>query len=227
MPVIHLIRHSQASFGSDSYDVLSELGHRQSDLLDAALAARGVRADRVVTGSLRRQIDTAGACKLSAPVAPEIDPRWDEYDTAGVLTVHGEHPPEGGERTDLGAAPGLSSREFQGLLDRALAVWIEAGDAAPVQESWPAFQARAMGALDDLAADLGSGEHALVVSSGGVIAAICATLLGAPGSTFVALNRVSVNSGVTKLMSGASGSRLVTFNDHAHLEHDRSLLTFR
>jgi hypothetical protein len=43
----------------------------------------------------------------------------------------------------------------------------------------------------------------------------------------VTLNRVAVNCGVTKLMSGRGGSRLVTFNEHSHLEHDRELTTFR
>ena len=60
-----------------------------------------------------------------------------------------------------------------------------------------------------------------------MIAAIAAALLGAPSTTFVALSRVSVNSGVTKILSGGAGARLLTFNDHSHLEHDRELMTFR
>jgi broad specificity phosphatase PhoE len=227
MPVIHLIRHAQASFGSESYDALSELGHRQSALLDAALERRGIRADRVMAGTLRRQTDTALACTASAPGTLLEDARWDEYDAAGVLTAHGEIPDGSPERTDLGVPAGLSSREFQGLLDGGLERWIEAGDASPCAETWPAFRARALGALGDLAADLGSGERALVFTSGGVVAAIGAALIGAPDSTFIPLNRVSVNSGVTKLMSGGGGIRLVTFNDHSHLEHDRELTTFR
>lgn len=227
MPVIHLIRHAQASFGSEAYDVLSELGHRQAALLDGALERRGVRADRVVCGTHRRQIDTALACTAAAPGKPQIDSRWDEYDSAAVLTTHGESPPDSGERTDLGAAPGISSREFQDLLDRALEGWIEAGENSPCDQSWPAFQSRALAALDAVASDLGSGERALVFTSGGVIAAVCAALIGAPGSTFIALNRVSVNSGVTKLLSGGGGVRLMTFNDHSHLERERELTTFR
>ena len=225
MPVIHLIRHAQASFGGDSYDVLSDLGHRQSALLDHALTARGVHANRVAAGTLRRQIDTARACAACPSSGPELDGRWDEYDTAGVLAGHG--PQLGAERTDMGAPPGLSSREFQELLDSALLEWIEAGDSSSTGESWPAFQRRAVGAVEDLAGSLGSGEHALAFTSGGVIAAICVALIGAPGAAFVTLNRVCVNTGATKLMSGRGGLRLVTFNDHSHLEHDRELMTFR
>jgi broad specificity phosphatase PhoE len=218
MPVIHLIRHSQASFGGGAYDVLSEIGHRQSELVDAALTARGVTASRVVAGTLRRQIDTAR-------VEPELDERWNEYDTAAVLAAHG--PDLGGDRTEMGAAPGMTSREFQQVLDSALLAWIEAGEESPCEETWPAFERRSLDAVSDLAASLGSGENALVFTSGGPIAAICASLIGAPASSFVTLNRVCVNSAVTKLMSGRGGVRLVTFNDHGHLEHERELMTFR
>ena len=227
MPVIHIIRHSQASFGGDSYDVVSELGHRQSALLDEALAARGVRADRVAAGALQRQQQTARACVRSAPAELVVDPRWDEYATADVLAVHGDLPQQEGEGTELGAPAGLTSQEFQALLDIALMRWIAAGESSPTAESWPAFQARALGALEELAGSLDGGGHGIAFTSGGVVAAIATALIGAPGETFVALNRVSVNSGASKVLSGRNGLRLVTFNDHAHLEHDRSLMTFR
>jgi broad specificity phosphatase PhoE len=224
MPVVYLIRHAQASFGGDSYDVLSELGHRQADALATALEQRGARADRVVSGGLRRQLDTARACVNGADV--EVDERWDEYDSAGVLAAHGHGVPDG-EQTELGVPRNVSSREFQSLLDRALVEWIDAGDASPAAETWPAFQRRTTSALTDLTDGLGSGEGALVFTSAGVIAALAASLIGAPASSFVALNRIGVNCGVTKLVSGRGGTHLVTFNDHSHIEHDRDLTTFR
>jgi len=227
MPVIYLIRHAQASFGDTSYDVLSELGHRQAGLLDESLASRGVRAARVEAGTPARQQDTARACPRSAPGEPRIDPRWDEYDTAAVLTEHGGATPRSEQRTELGAPAGISSREFQALLDGALAGWIRAGESSSCPETWAAFQSRAVSALEDLARGLGSGEQAAVFTSGGVIAAICVALLEAPPEVFVTVNRVGVNSGVTKVMVGGSGARLVTFNEHGHLEHDRALMTFR
>jgi broad specificity phosphatase PhoE len=224
VPVVYLIRHAQASFGGDSYDVLSELGHRQAEALAASLELRGARADRVVSGGLRRQLDTARACVDGDDI--DVDARWDEYDSAGVLAAHGEGVPDG-EQTELGVPRNVSSREFQALLDRALVEWIDAGDASPAAETWPAFQARTGSALHDLTDSLGSGEGALVFTSAGVIAAVAASLIGAPGSSFVALNRIGVNCGVTKLASGRGGTHLVTFNDHSHIEHDRELTTFR
>ena len=49
-----MVRHAQASFGTDDYDRLSELGHRQSRWLGEYLAERQLTFARVVTGTLRR-----------------------------------------------------------------------------------------------------------------------------------------------------------------------------
>ena len=59
MPTILLVRHGQGSFGTADYDVLSERGGMQAAAVHAALRERGVTADRLVSGSLRRQRDTA------------------------------------------------------------------------------------------------------------------------------------------------------------------------
>ena len=56
---IYLIRHGQASFGADDYDVLSPLGVRQSQALGEHLAQLDLHLDRCVAGDLRRQQDTA------------------------------------------------------------------------------------------------------------------------------------------------------------------------
>ncbi|HEY2715725.1 MAG TPA: histidine phosphatase family protein, partial [Solirubrobacterales bacterium] len=82
MPTVLLIRHGQASFGAADYDVLSPTGERQAGIAAAAIARRGYRPSRIVSGSMRRQIDTAAA--FDGP-APEVDPRWNEYDPNDVL----------------------------------------------------------------------------------------------------------------------------------------------
>jgi broad specificity phosphatase PhoE len=227
MPVLRLIRHAQATYASELDDALTELGLRQSALLDAALVDDGVLAERIAVGSLRRQAATVLACRRSVTKAPSVDPRWDEYAAADVLAHHGVTPTDGGPRNSLGAPPALTPREFQALLDAALARWIEAGERSPCAESWPAFQTRVRAALSDLVAGLERGAQALAFTSGGVIAAAGATLLAAPAATFLALNRVSVNSAITTVISGRAGLRLLTFNDHSHIEHDRALITFR
>ena len=227
MPIIYLIRHAQASFGEQDYDVLSERGHEQASRLGAALAARGVRAVHVVAGTLRRQLDTTRACSASALGEPVPDSRWNEYDSADVLAHHGPLDGGGPAPDGIGAPSGLSSREFQGLLDPALRRWIAEGDRSPCAESWPAFRDRTRAALDDLAADLAAGETGLAFTSGGVIAAIATALLDVPPETFVALNRITVNTGLSKVLAGRSGLQLLSYNEQAHVDGDRSLMTFR
>jgi broad specificity phosphatase PhoE len=227
VPVIYLIRHAQASFGEQDYDVLSEIGHEQAARIGADLALRGVRAVHVVAGDLRRQLDTARACTASVPGEPVVDARWNEYDSAGVLAHHGPTDGDGTVPDGIGAPSGLSSREFQGLLDPALRAWIAAGASSACAESWPAFSGRVRAALDDLAAGLGSGETGLAFTSGGVIAAIATALLDVPAETFVALNRIAVNTGLSKVLSGRSGLQLLSYNEQGHVDADRRLMTFR
>ncbi len=224
MPTVLLIRHGQASFGAADYDVLSATGERQAQIVAAALERRGYQPARVISGSMRRQVNTAAA--FAGP-APEIDPRWDEYDPNDVLTHHSESA----TRIDGAAAQAsepLTSKRFQAILEPALRAWIEMAEESPTQQSWPHFSAAGSAALAELERELGRGETAVVVTSGGTIAALAGSLLGAPALIFPALNRVMVNASVTKLAIGAGGVNLIGFNDHSHLEEvDRALVTYR
>ena len=225
MPTVLLIRHAQASFGAADYDVLSRTGERQAEVVAAALARRGIEPSRVITGSMRRQIDTAAA--IAGP-APEVDERWDEYDSHDVLTHHSDSAVRlDGPGAQASGEP-LTSKRFQAILEPALEAWIEMAHESPARQSWPQFSGAGSAALEELAADLGRGETAVVVTSGGTIAALAGSLLGAPALVFPRLNRVMVNASVTKVAIGAGGINLIGFNDHSHLEEtDRQLVTYR
>jgi broad specificity phosphatase PhoE len=232
VPTVLLVRHAQASFGAADYDVLSPIGIEQAAALAADLARRGVRVDRVVSGSLARQRDTAAPIAAAAGVRATVDSRWDEYATDAILARYSDTALRLGDREADPRGPrplaGMSSREFQDVLERALLGWIAAGDDEPAQETWPAFAARAGAALDDVVNDLGRGETALVCTSGGVLAALCVLLFELPPSALVAFNRVAVNAAVTRVISGRAGTRLVSFNEHSHLEQEgRTLITYR
>ena len=224
MPAVLLIRHGQASFGTADYDVLSDTGVRQAAAVNARLAERGIVVDRLVSGSLRRQLDTLKPwTDAGADVA--VDPRWDEYDSEDVLGAHASVPASP-ERHGDDAGPPMTSRRFQEIIDPALRAWVEAGADGPAAETWPAFRDRVGGALRDVVGSLSSGETAAISTSGGPIGALCAQLLGVPDTALVAFNRVTVNGAITKLVSGRGGTTLVSFNDHAHLERD-DLVTYR
>jgi broad specificity phosphatase PhoE len=227
MPTVLLVRHGQASFGAADYDVLSDVGRRQAEIVAASLAGRGYRPTRLVCGSLRRQHETAAAfgAQAGAP-ALDTDARWDEYNADEVLRHHSpsavrlEGEAAGGERA-------VSNRGFQAILEPALDAWIDSADG-PASPNWADFSAAAPAALADLGTGLSAGETGVVVTSGGAIAVVVGTILGAPAQVFGRLNRVLVNASVTKLALGSTGTNVVSFNDHSHLEQvDRALVTYR
>jgi broad specificity phosphatase PhoE len=224
MPSVLLIRHGQASFGATDYDVLSDLGARQAVAVHGEIARRGVVGARLVAGDLRRQRDTALPW-TERDAELEIDARWNEYDSADVLAAHS--PADASLERPVGASgEALGTREFQSLLDVALLDWIDAGADGTAREPWPAFQGRCHAALTTLVDGLGGGETALVFTSGGVIAALAARLLGLPDSAMVAFNHVVVNAAITKVVSGRRGLSLISFNEHGHLEPEH-LVTYR
>ena len=204
MPVIAILRHGQASFGTDDYDRLSDLGRIQAQVAGQELARRGLRSPVLVSGSLLRQRDTAAIAGAQLDVELSvIDPRFDEFDAHQAVDAH---------LGRVGATDGMSSREFQSHLDDVMSVWMTQGD-----ERWAAFVDAAMAALADVAADLPSGRDAVITTSAGVTAAITGRLLGSDPAGVIALNRVSVNASITTVVSGGRGLSLVTFNDHAHI----------
>lgn len=225
-----LVRHGQASFGADDYDVLSPTGWEQGRLLGRYLAERGVAPAAVVSGGLRRQRETLAAMTGAAgwdAVPARTDDRWDEFDHLAVVASHPEFAAASAE--DDGA--GLDRRGFQRLFEAATDRWI--AGTLEAAETFTEFGLRARGALTDAARDAGPGATVVVVTSGGVIAALCAGLLdpdlkpGDPalGRLWQRFNTVCVNTGTSRVVVGASGPRLLTFNEHAHLEGEH--LTYR
>ena len=116
-----MVRHGQASFGSADYDVLSAAGERQARCLGDAFAARGIRPASVVSGSLRRQRDTAAVLAKQAGWALEasVDAGWDEFELSGLVAA----TPAGQEPRDRGA--------FQDALEEGMRRWAGTASRKP------------------------------------------------------------------------------------------------
>ena len=215
--VLYLVRHGQASFGTDDYDRLSTRGKDQSQALGTYLMRAGTTPTRVVSGGMKRQRQTAQGLIEAAgwDTIPVVDPGWDEFNASDLLNAYPEEDPSA--KSD--------SRAFQRLLEKASARWASNNHDADYVESFSAFTQRIDTALDDAVEGLGSGRDAVVVSSSGAIAWAAARLVNGGFPQWLALNRVTVNSGVTKIVTGSSGKTMVTFNDHGHLP--RSWVTYR
>jgi broad specificity phosphatase PhoE len=222
-----LVRHGQASFGASDYDVLSETGLRQARAVGAALRERlgGVRA--VVSGTMRRQRDTAAACleAMGLPARWEDDAAWNEFDHEEVLRAWEPRWADQAEfHHDLA---GAGHEAFERAFFAAVARWTGGAHDTDYRETWPGFLARVDGALTRLPRV--PGGTILVFTSGGPISVACRGALGAsePSQVLAHAFRLA-NTSVTTLAAGAQGLALASFNDHAHLSSPYGgLLTFR
>jgi broad specificity phosphatase PhoE len=206
-----LVRHGQASWGSDDYDVLSPLGEKQSRVLGEAFTARGVRPDLVVRGAMRRHRQTAEQASAGGGWAVEAaeDAGWNEFDHVQMLSMHPSRYGEGEE---------LSRAQFQAWFEEATLRWTGGEYDEDYDESFTAFGRRVDAALRRTVEGLGPNQTGVVFTSGGPISWVATSLLGGGADIWTQLNPVTVNSSVTKVVVGRRGATMVSFNDHSHLE---------
>jgi broad specificity phosphatase PhoE len=214
MGTLYLVRHGQASFGSDDYDRLSELGVRQCAALGEHLHRRGRRFQGVLRGSLRRHrqsLDAIAGALPGLPAALEW-PGLDEYDSEAVVRavrdverdpLPSPHTPEG-------------YRQHFRILKQGLAAWM-AGQVQPARmPTWDEWVAGVAGALDHVRTQF-DGE-VLLVSSGGPIATAVAQVLAAPPAAVIDLNLRLRNSALTEFAFTPKRHMLQTFNTLPHLD---------
>jgi len=180
MGVIYLVRHGQASFGSDNYDALSPLGHQQSDVVGRALQARGVQPDAVFSGTMQRHRETAAgalaALGVSLPV--EILPGVNEFDHENVIQVaEPRYASKAVMMADM-AAGGDPRRAFQKFFQDAVSRWVGGNHDDEYAEPWSVFKLRCVTALDELVQATPPKGQSVVFTSGGTISVMCAHLLG-------------------------------------------------
>ncbi len=220
MSIVLLVRHGQASFEAADYDLLSAHGEEQSRLLGASLASRGVRPDLVVSGSMKRHRQTAAAAVEAAgwDVSVVEEAAWDEYDH--LSTLNGE--------AVMGDLEGVSFEERVRRVEESIDRWSSGAHDDDYRESFPAFRERVTGAMTRLVDELDAKQTVVVFTSGGPVSWLTASLTGGGLDAWQRLSKVVVNSGVTKVLAGRRGTKLISFNDHSHLETtDAGLITYR
>jgi broad specificity phosphatase PhoE len=128
--VLILVRHGQATFGMGTYDRLSDHGQAQTRRLGEILGVRGVKVDRIVSGDLDRQRETAEILASTLGGRPtSIDPAWNEYDHMPLITrVKPMYRKHWLMVADL-ARTGNPNRRLQEIIDKALLHWV--ADASP------------------------------------------------------------------------------------------------
>ncbi|MCU0990288.1 MAG: histidine phosphatase family protein [Xanthomonadales bacterium] len=189
---LFLVRHAQASFGSDDYDRLSELGHRQARWLGEHFRSRELTFDHVICGRMVRHRETAEGIFRGLGQdfdGPEQDPSWNEFDFEAIVGAYLDVHPD--ERPD----PEASAGGFSRLLRNALHAWTEDRLPAPLPERWRQFE-----------------------GSGGAIATALSHVLQAPPSAMVQMNLQLRNSSVSHLYFSRRAVYFSGFNHVPHLD---------
>jgi broad specificity phosphatase PhoE len=232
MSTLYLIRHGQASFGTDNYDRLSAVGEEQARELGRYFAGSGERIDHIYSGSLRRQTQTAEIITSelgAAAPAISIEPAFDEYDSDVILQTFAKSlSPE-----QLAAAgwPELrhDRKKFQFFLERAARAWVEAQIEAEEMTPWHGFHGRISKALENIMRAHGRSKTLLLSTSGGVIGTIVAHVLGLSNHMGIELNWAVHNASITRLFYSSEKVSVSMFNALPHLDRPerRHLITYR
>ncbi len=234
MSTVYFFRHGQAG-SRDDYDRLSDVGHEQANLLGAHVAREGWQFDRIVSGGLRRQRETAAAVVSQASLpAPVVDPRWNEFDLDEVYA--GIAPLMAADDADFRAefdainalvrnGDGAIHRQWRPADTKVVRAWIEGRYSFP-GESWLQFVARVKAAGAELAA-LPEGSRVAVFTSATPVSIWVATAFSSQQPPHVMkLAGASVNSNITILKWLEGEPHLGCFNAVPHLTDPR-LRTFR
>lgn len=220
MAEIYLVRHAQASFHSDDYDQLSELGLQQSHWLGEYLAQQDLRFEHCVVGSLRRHRQTLDACVAGAGLSwpsPRCLAGLDEYDFRALVDAYVQQWPAQELVQQLEREPGSKTTYYR-LLRRVLECWATGELQAPGVETWQAFRQRVAAVLQTLQEECSSGERYLLVSSGGAIAAFIGRVLDLAPEKVFDLNLQMRNTGITQFFFNRRKISLTGFNAVPHLQ---------
>jgi broad specificity phosphatase PhoE len=229
MSRVLLIRHGQASFGAEDYDRLSPLGEEQSRRLGRWFKKAGHAPDLVVTGTLRRHVQTADLCLEAAGIsAPRMSVAGlDEFDHQEVLARYRPDLASGDALLAEMALSDAPQRTFQQMFAAAVSRWTSGQFDDEYARSWPTFRAAVMAGMQVLVSQ--EAPTIWVFTSGGPIATIVNALVGAPTSDAFTLSWPLVNTSVSRVSLGARRSALISYNGWPHLEGEdsASMVTYR
>ena len=221
MSELYLVRHAQASFGSDNYDQLSGLGFQQSRLLGRYFGERRLSFDHMVAGDLQRHRQTLdGICdgmEYENSVSYRIHAGLNEYHFESLVQVYMVQYADDVLVQNLAVQPS-DKKAYYRLLRRVLTAWSE-DRLVGIPESWSDFQQRVLDAramLHDLAE---RGNRLLVVSSGGAISVFIGTVLALSPAKVFDLNLQMRNTGVSHFYFNRDMMNLSSFNAVPHLDH--------
>ena len=234
-----LIRHAQASFLSQNYDQLSDLGEKQARLLGEYWAKRNTGFDRAWTGPCVRHKDTArlarDACVHAGLQFPEpvVVPEFDEYQGDEVLQRSLPRLLESSDRIrelhkafEKSDGPYEKFKTFQKMFEAVISMWVDGKISPDGVESWAEFSIRVNQGLTHILSACRQGERVVVFTSGGPIALAVQRALQLTPQNTLQVSWMSQNCSVSEFLFSKDRFTLSTFNSFSHLDNS-SLQTYR
>lgn len=223
MATLVAIRHAQASFDADHYDVLSTRGEDQAQRLGKFLASDPEFGfDRVLCGGMHRHRQTLAAIELAFQSAERslpqtrFDADFNEFDHGAVIEAYlaefPDHPEFAGRMPTKSDRAGVSK-----FLSAALQCWAAGELEHRLVEGWNAFDVRVARARQRLLDESQAGERVLLVSSGGVIAKLAQAALEVSDTRAIDFNLSLMNSAISEFVWREGRLRLRTWNTLPHL----------
>ncbi len=208
---IYFVRHSQASFGQKQYDQLSELGEKQALVLKDQLELQ--QAGQIVTGTLKRQIQTA---ELAFPHKEfESIPDWNELDYKDVLGNFNKDFKNFDKAVEKLRKEENAMSKFNEIYISALQKWMKNEDNNSYKENYSSFHHRVKTALDHILSL--PHEQNIVVTSGGIIAEILKIILGIDALRSIDMMVTIKNASITSVNYMNGSFRLNYYNYYHYL----------
>ncbi|MDA9207383.1 histidine phosphatase family protein [Octadecabacter sp.] len=204
MGQLYLVRHGQANSSASSeedYDRLSDLGHRQANLLGEWVRDHETPFDLTISGTMRRHRETA----IGMGFTPESeDERLNELGYFALVRDM---------QAKFSLKPPVSSEDFAKHMPQTLVAWEQ--EHIDGDEPFATFQTRILAALAEAAKP---GKRVLCVTSGGVISMVMRATLGLSAEQMARVMLPVFNSSLHKFHIRPEGTALMSFNTIPHLD---------
>ena len=236
MSKLFFFRHGQASLGADNYDVLSDKGILQAQLLGEHLLSEKISFDKIFVGPLERQKDTFKAVQEC-------------YATQGIqlptpVVINGLKEHNGIETMKTALPDLIKTDPYLIALNKSslddpkqnmrntmlgfqyfLGEWAEGNITVKGMPTWKQFREEVKEGLAQVLDATAKGETIGIFSSGGTISAITAECLGLTTEKAVAELNFSIrNTSFSTFLYANKKFNLLSFNELPHLK--KEMITF-
>ena len=224
MPELYLVRHAQASFGTENYDNLSTVGQQQSQWLGEHFLERNITFNVVASGDMQRHKQTVDMISEKMNLSSEqhkVLDGFNEYDFKSMIKAYGVQYPED-KCYETAVKQSGDKKAFYRLLRQVLLVWNK-DQIGGLTESWQSFQQRVAAEMAAIQQTVKSGERMLVISSGGAISMFIGLVLALTAEKIIDLNLQTKNRGISHFFFNKQTMNLSGFNATPHLDHPQRL----